>query len=59
MAGVCGMANETSAFLLQALLAHGWDLAWIDGVTGEIQRRRLQAAVPQVEAAVSGDATSG
>lgn len=36
----------------KALLARGWDLAWIDGVTGEIMKRRLAANVPQIEAAV-------
>lgn len=36
----------------KALLAKGWDLAWIDGVTGEIQKRKLQATVPQIEAVV-------
>ena len=36
----------------KALLARGWDLAWIDGVTGEIQKRKLQASVAQIEAVV-------
>ncbi len=41
------------AAVRKALLARGWDLAWIDGVTGEMIKRRLQASVPQIEAVVS------
>lgn len=37
----------------KALLARGWDLAWIDGVTGEIMKRKLTASVSDIEAAVS------
>lgn len=36
----------------KALLARGWDLNWVDGVTGEVQKGRLRATVPQIEAAV-------
>lgn len=31
----------------------GWDLAWIDGVTGEITKRTLMTSVAQCEAVVS------
>lgn len=41
-----------SAAVRKALLARGWDLAWIDGVTGEILKRKLTASVSEIEAAV-------
>lgn len=41
------------AAVRKALLARGWDLAWIDGVTGEIMKRKLTASVSEIEAAVS------
>ncbi|KAI7845626.1 hypothetical protein COHA_000912 [Chlorella ohadii] len=43
---------SSPAAVRKALLARGWDLAWIDGVTGEIQKRKLQATVPQIEAVI-------
>jgi hypothetical protein len=43
---------SSPAAVRKALLARGWDLAWIDGVTGEMQKKRLKATVPQIEAAV-------
>ena len=43
---------SSPAAVRKALLARGWDLAWIDGVTGEMIKRKLQASVPQIEAAV-------
>jgi hypothetical protein len=48
-----GMDGCPSSFcMLQALLARGWDLAWVDGVTAEVQKRRLQAPISQIEAVV-------
>ena len=43
---------SSPAAVRKALLARGWDLAWVDGVTGEILKHKLQATVPQIEAAV-------
>ncbi|PSC75702.1 regulator of CO2-responsive genes isoform B [Micractinium conductrix] len=35
------------------LLGRGWDLNWVDGVTGEIMKRKLTGDVATIEAAVS------
>ena len=48
-----GADQSSPSAVRKALLARGWDLAWIDGVTGEMIKGRLSASVPQMEAAVS------
>ena len=53
-------ADQSSpAAVRKALLARGWDLAWIDGVTGEMIKGRLSASVPQIEAAVGAGGVRG
>ena len=47
-----GADQSSPSAVRKALLARGWDLAWIDGVTGEMIKGRLSASVPQIEAAV-------
>ncbi|KAL4437086.1 hypothetical protein ABPG75_004225 [Micractinium tetrahymenae] len=45
--------QRSPAAVRKALLARGWDLAWIDGVTGEILKCKLTAGVPEIEAVIS------
>ena len=47
-----GADQSSPSAVRKALLARGWDLAWIDGVTGEMIKGRLSASVPQIDAAV-------
>ena len=41
-----------AAAVRKFLLGKGWELAWIDGVTGELRRRKISASVEQMEQVV-------